>query len=136
MVLLQVDADPDVMVEGQSGRVFGIAPYPDPQKPYIYASGCEDGCVYMWNAMDRQCLKSFQIRRWKPMKGAWGTAEAGEVLRVKAVTFSHQSDYFALSTAGVLKPDDADEEWESSDKGGVIQIFTTDAEWLQVKLKR
>eukprot|EP01051_Picozoa_sp_SAG22_P015301 SAG22_NODE_1978_length_3212_cov_3.220045_3_plen_68_part_00 len=37
----EVDADPDVMVEGQSGQVFGIAPYPDPQKPYVYASGCE-----------------------------------------------------------------------------------------------
>eukprot|EP01051_Picozoa_sp_SAG22_P015303 SAG22_NODE_1978_length_3212_cov_3.220045_5_plen_118_part_00 len=43
----------------------------------------------------------------------------------------HQADYFALSSAGVLKPDDADEEWVSADQGGVLQIFETSAEWLQ-----
>jgi WD40 repeat protein len=162
----EVDDDPDVMVEGQSDAVFGIAAYPDAQKPGIYATGCEDGHVYMWHADDRQCLKSFLITRQKPVKGygptplpagevcrgAWTRVALGrhalsaeqimplvtlkhfsarQVLKVKAVCFSDQADYFALSTSGVVKPEGADEEWEHEDKGGVLQVFTVSETWLQ-----
>ena len=59
-----------VMVEGQSDCVYGLAVYPrenlwgreDLSK--IYASGCEDGNLYIWDAKTRECLHSFEVRRF------------------------------------------------------------------------
>ena len=49
----EIDVDPRVLVEGQSAEVYGLAPYPgqqDEMRNNIYASGCEDGSVYLWDA--------------------------------------------------------------------------------------
>eukprot|EP01051_Picozoa_sp_SAG22_P010451 SAG22_NODE_943_length_6400_cov_3.214093_3_plen_283_part_00 len=44
----EIDADSRVLVEGQSHDVYGLAAHPS--RPYVYASGCEDGGVYLWGA--------------------------------------------------------------------------------------
>lgn len=120
--------EPRVLVEGQSADVFGLAPYP--LKPECYASGCEDGAVYIWNSTARQCLKSIQIQRGYEQKPRG--CEQGDILKVKAVTFSHDGEFFALSTAGVVDEGGGEEEEpvEHPDKGGVIQVFDIDQEQM------
>ena len=126
----EIDEDSEVLVEGQSALVFGVAP--NPADPKVYASGCADGAVYVWNAADRQCLKSFKIRRGYDQKPVG--CDHNDLLQVKAVQFSRKGDLFAISTSGVVPPapeegaDEDAEEWEHPDKGGVIQVFETSDE--------
>ena len=125
----EVDDDPRQLVEGQSALVFGIAPNPNPEYSFTYASGCADGAVYIWNANTRQCLKSFKIKRGSEQKPVG--CEIGDLLKVKAVQFSSKGDLFVLSTAGVVAPpqeNGANEEFDHPDKGGVIQVFETSHE--------
>merc|ERR1711871_31644 len=63
--------------------------------------------------------------------------EQGEILKVKAVTFSHDGEFFALSTAGVVDEGggEDDEPIEHPDKGGVIQVFDIDQEQLFTGLR-
>ena len=87
--------EPAVLVEGQSSDVYGIAAYPLPvgkdkagaplPSPQCYASGCEDGSVYIWNAATKENLMAFAIRRGDDQKPTG--CYRGELLKVKAVTF-------------------------------------------------
>ena len=97
-----------MLVEGQSADVFGLAPcpaYDRENKPTdlgsVYASGCEDGQVYLWDAADKKSIKAFEIRRAGAEHRPRG-CNAGEQLRVKAVAFwlaSGDDGLFAVSTA-------------------------------------
>jgi hypothetical protein len=100
-----------VLVEGQSADVFGLAPCPAYDRENqptdlgsVYASGCEDGQVYLWDAADKKSIKAFEIRRAGAEHRPRG-CNAGEQLRVKAVAFwlaSGDDGLFAVSTAGAL----------------------------------
>lgn len=102
---------PRVLVEGQSADVFGLAPCPAYDRENqptdlgsVYASGCEDGQVYLWDAADKKSIKAFEIRRAGAEHRPRG-CNAGEQLRVKAVAFwlaSGDDGLFAVSTAGAL----------------------------------
>lgn len=140
----EVDADPQVMVEGQSGAVTGIAPHP--LRPNLYCTACGDGSVYVWDSVLRKSLRSFEIRRGRDshgpgvqnaprtndnlkVRGKKPIMKAGELLRPKVCCFSNQGDLFAIGTGGdfggvVGSPD-------HPDKGGVIQVFAVTAEMFQ-----
>ena len=135
----EIDKDPRVLVEGQSADVYGLAPHPTMDD--IYASGCEDGSVYLWDGDASKedgprSIKAFQVRRQSAQRPEG--CEAGELLKVKAVAFSAANDerggLFALSTAGVISErppvviDGVEqEEPDHPDLGGGLQVFTCGA---------
>lgn len=140
----EVDADPKVMVEGQSGPVSGVAPHP--LRPNLYCTACGDGSVYVWDSALRKSLRSFRVYRGRDghgpgvqnaprtddnlkVRGKKPVMKAGELLRPKVCCFSNQGDLFAIGTGGdsggvVGAPD-------HPDKGGVLQVFAVTAEMFQ-----
>ena len=69
----------------------------------IFATGCEDGCVTIWNAGKRDYLRKLEVRRHGGLSGQEvprGTS-IGDLLRVKACAFSHDGKMLAVSTCGV-----------------------------------
>lgn len=135
----EVDDSPRVMVQGQSDSVYGLAAYPRenvwgvPQYSSIYASGCEDGCLYLWDSRSRECLHALPIRRFDDHKPDEQDPElrakdAGfprnELLKVRAVEWSSNGDQLVLTTCGVVGVEDDD------DLGGVIQVYAVDERWF------
>ena len=59
----KVDDEPDVMVEGQSGTVYGLAPHPTMSR--MYATACADGYVGIWDAEHRTNVKMIKVERGK-----------------------------------------------------------------------
>ena len=136
----EVDEDPRVMVEGQSADVYGLAAYPQENVfgdetlgGRIYASGSEDGNVYIWDAQTRENLHSFEVRRFDDHKDEEDDPEIrsgdgyprNEQLKVRAVDWSHNGDRLVLTTCGVVGRD------EDDDLGGVIQIYAVNLDWFQ-----
>jgi hypothetical protein len=72
----EVDEDPRVMVEGQSGDVNSVAAYPVPGMEHLYATACEDGNVYLWDADRRENLQCFEVTR-KTLQGRTGSGGSG-----------------------------------------------------------
>ena len=58
-----MDDEPDVMVEGQSGTVYGLAPHPTMSR--MYATACADGYVGIWDAEHRTNVKMIKVERGK-----------------------------------------------------------------------
>jgi WD40 repeat protein len=122
----EVDEDPSVIIEGQSGPVYGLAPHPS--QDHIYASGSEDGNVYIWDARRRKCLHSLPVVRMDdhmdeepdPELRVGDGYSAGERLKVRAVEWSHDGEQLLVTTCGVVGSADDD------DLGGVIQIYAVD----------
>jgi WD40 repeat protein len=128
------------MVEGQSDCVYGIGTYPrenvwgKPEYSRIYASGCEDGYLYIWDSHARECLHALPIRRFDDHKPEEEDPElrakdAGfprnELLKVRAVEWSTNGDQLVLTTCGVVGADEDDDDY-----GGVIQIYAVDERWF------
>ena len=61
--ILVVDDEPDVMGEGQSGTVYGLAPHPTMSR--MYATACADGYVGIWDAEPRTNVKMIKVERGK-----------------------------------------------------------------------
>eukprot|EP01050_Picozoa_sp_SAG11_P012354 SAG11_NODE_1367_length_5098_cov_4.225445_6_plen_257_part_00 len=113
----EVDDDPRVMVEGQSGDVTCVAPYPVEGKAHIYATACADGNINLWDGDRRENIRAMEIVRQRDSqpKGC----KKGDILACRAVAFSAQGDQMAVTTCGVAGPTG----WTHPDGGGVIQIF-------------
>lgn len=125
----EIDDDPRVMVEGQSGDVNGLAAYPVEGNEHLYATTSHDGCVYLWDANRRENLRSMEMRRTRDCKPKG--CKKGDLLKVQAVAFSAKGDMIAVTSAGVvptlLYEDDPDRitlvGWDHVDKGGVLQVW-------------
>lgn len=137
----EIDESPRVLVEGQSSDVYGLSACRNPVKAGIYASGCEDGSVYLWDATEKKSIKQFEIRRQTVQRPAG--CEPGDLLKVKAVAFSEFNKergfgLFALSTAGVVLAPLTPEEIEQGivipdhpDLGGGLQVFQCDGDFCE-----
>jgi hypothetical protein len=135
----EIDDSPRVLVEGQSSDVYGLAACRNPELAHIYASGCEDGSVYMWDSKKKKSIKQFEVRRRTAQRPAG--CEPNELLKVKAVAFSEYNEergfgLFALSTAGVVEAPLTAEEIEQGivlpehpDLGGGLQVYQCDGDF-------
>ena len=94
-----VDDDSEVLIQGQSGDVCGLAPHP--LYPNIYATACTDGCAYIWNAETRNCICELPLLREADERGG-KDGKKNDKLAVYSVAFSQQGDFIALGTCGVV----------------------------------
>eukprot|EP01044_Picomonas_judraskeda_P014565 COSAG03_NODE_2331_length_2879_cov_1.649281_2_plen_494_part_00 len=121
----EVDEDPRVMVEGQSGDVTGLAPHP--LRPNLYCTACGDGSIYVWDSFLKKNLRAFEIKRGGE-NGRLGTSHGkhfrkGELLRPKVCGFSNQGDLLAIGTGGDHGGVVGDFEKPHPDRGGVLQVY-------------
>jgi WD40 repeat protein len=129
----EVDGDPSVLVEGQSGDVCGLAAHP--MLPHIYASGSADGTIYIWDAEQRLCLHSLPVHRMDehmdeesdPAARTGDGYAKGERLKVQAIDWSANGDMLAIACCGVVAPSD-DPYAENDDQGGVVQLLAVEPE--------
>lgn len=102
----------DFLLEGQSASVHGVAPYPvrddaaeDPAASTgrIFATACEDGYVYVYDAVSRKHLRKHEIRRHGGLKGTDVPrgCSIGDLLMARACAFSPDGTMLAVSTSGV-----------------------------------
>ena len=117
----EIDDDPRVMVEGQSGDVNGLAGYPVEGMEHVYATTSHDGCVYLWDANRRENLRAMEMRRKRDSKPKG--CKKNDLLMVQAVAFSAKGDMMAVTSAGVVDPSDPTVGWDHPDKGGVLQVW-------------
>jgi microtubule-associated protein-like 6 len=121
----EVDEDPKVMIEGQSGDVTGLAPHP--LRPNLYCTACGDGSVYVWDSFLKKNLRAFEIKRGIDGNGQPGGSgkglRKGELLRPKVCCFSNQGDLFAIGTGGDHGGVVGEFEPQHPDRGGVVQVF-------------
>ena len=128
----EVDEDPQVMVEGQSGDVTGLAPHP--LRPNLYATACADGSIYVWDSYLKKNLRDWEITRQRDGNGRPGSGKGfykGEVLVPRVCCFSKQGDLLAVGTGGehggvVNSPD-------HPDRGGVLQVFEVEPKMFESK---
>jgi WD40 repeat protein len=132
----KVDDQPDVMVEGQSGLVFGLSPHPTFSR--MYATACADGYVGIWNAEHRMNVKMVKVERGKPTREqrklgyiGWddgdkdaeakheAKGEDRDHLQAWAVCFSDDGTMMAVSTNGIV----GDENREHADLGGCLIVY-------------
>ena len=129
------------LMEGASSCVFGTAVHPT--RHNIYATACEDGAVYIWDASRHTCVRKIDINRlghlpgkrpvdW-PMGRPWPFGQ-GELLRVRAVAFSPDGTKLACSTgcesgrSGVYSSATGRRMWSHYDKGGVVRVYSLQRE--------
>ena len=129
------------LMEGASGCVFGAAVHP--LKQHVYATACEDGHLYLWDAKKRACIRQVRVARlgdipgkrpvdW-PLGKDWPTGK-GDVLRVRACAFSPDGKKLAVSTgsdsgrSGVFSGSTGRRCWSHYDKGGVVRIYLLNAQ--------
>ena len=114
----EVDAEPRVMVEGQSGHVFGLSPHPTLSR--VYATACADGHIGVWDAEHRTNIKMIRVERGtlSAKQQKLGMKE-GEHLQAWACTFNGDGTMLAVSTAGVVD----DEERTHPDVGGSLIVY-------------
>ena len=117
----EIDANPRVMVEGQSGHVFGLSPHPSLSR--VYATACADGHVGIWDAEHRQNIKMIRIERGPPARKdrKLGYNE-GEHLQAWSVSFNGDGTMMAVSTKGVV----GDDTCSHPDLGGALLVYATD----------
>lgn len=114
----EVDDNPRVMVEGQSGHVFGLSPHPKLSR--VYATACADGHIGLWDAEHRRNIKMIRVERGVPSreqrKSGMGN---GDHLQAWACCFSADGKMLAVSTNGVV----GDDEQKHPDIGGVFIVY-------------
>ena len=104
----------------------------------MYATACEDGFLYLWDAKKHACIRKVRVARlghlpgkrpvdW-PLGKDWPTGK-GDLLRVRACAFSPDGKKLALSTgsdsgrSGVYSSATGRRTWSHYDKGGVVRIY-------------
>ena len=121
--------------------MFGAAVHPS--KQHVYATACEDGFLYLWDAKKHACIRQIRVARlghlpgkrpvdW-PLGKDWPTGK-GDLLRVRACAFSPDGKKLALSTgsdsgrSGVYSSATGRRAWSHYDKGGVVRIYLLNAQ--------
>lgn len=129
------------LLEGQSASVQGVAPYPEhpggekaTPMGHIYATACEDGHVYVYDANKRSHLRKHEIRRHGGITGTHVPrgCNVGDLLMARACAFSPDGTMLAVSTSGVR---------QKSERVTVTLPAWVDPEkkldvWIQVKRLR
>eukprot|EP01045_Picozoa_sp_COSAG04_P006441 COSAG04_NODE_316_length_17010_cov_38.511620_10_plen_934_part_00 len=99
-----LEKESNFLLEGQSEAVCGIAPFPDKGGlAQIYATACEDGHVYVFDADTRSHLRKLEIRREGGVDGKHvpPRCSAGDLLKARSCAFSPCGKMLAVGTSGV-----------------------------------